>query len=250
METGDLEQCLATSIDAQGKTIPNSRLIAMIAQKIAQGKLDNDTKTRLMIITSFALELHEKERKSLTQPLPIEGKDLLARLSWLGLKGSEGIVRRKSTRTLANSTPNNINNLKQKGLPPTLCRHSPLVESMLEEIVTNKVDSSKLGSIFIPDANKANHGKLNLNKAGWDRDLSRLPKVIFFMIGGITRAEIRCLQEFEKRNPRLNVIVGTTSFLTVKDYISGIQQMTPIKTQEISLDMDDSNEAWRDQVSM
>lgn len=249
METGDLEQCLATSIDSQGKTIPNSRLIALIAQKIAQGKLDNNTKTRLMIITSFALELHEKERKSLTQPLPLEGKDLLARLSWLGLKGSEGIVRRKSTRTLTNSNPM-MNNSKQKGLPPTLCRHTPLVESILEEVVTNKVDASKMGSIFIPDANKANHGKLNLNKTGWDRDLSRLPKVVFFVIGGITRAEIRTLQDFERRNPRLNVLVGSTNFLTVKDYISGIQQMTPIKTQEISLDMDDSNEAWRDQVSM
>ncbi len=227
MEIGDLEQCLATSIDAQGKKLPNSKLITMIAQKIAQGKLDNETKIRLMIITCFALELHERERKSLTQPLSDEGKDIIARLSWLGLQGSEGVVRRKSTRKM-NALAHNLKD-KSKSLPTTLCRHCPMVEALVEEFSFNKMDFNKFKNVHIPGGSefessvKASYKKTPL-------------KIVFFVIGGITHAEIQTLHDYNKLNPNVSIIAGGTSLLTVHDYLEGIKQMTPINSQ-IEVDM-------------
>ena len=64
-ELGEIEQSLATGIDGQGKPVPGQRLIALIAQKLALGKCDRQTKLRLMMIASIALELQERDKKPL-----------------------------------------------------------------------------------------------------------------------------------------------------------------------------------------
>lgn len=51
------------------------------------------------------------------------------------------------------------------------------------------------------------------------------PKFIFFVIGGLSYAEIRVLHEFENSNAYLNVISGSTAIVKPQDFIDGISQM-------------------------
>ena len=209
----------------------------MIAQKIAQGKLDDETKLRLMIITSFALELNERERKSLTQSLPEEGKNILAKLSWLGLGEKHALVSGRLNKKM--QEPQNPAKDKDnlKNIPRTLCRHVPLIDSVAQDMATNRVDPRQYGSIYIPETYDGSFAPAK-KKNKREEDLSRLPKLILFVVGGISHAELRVLSEYEKSNSNINVIVGSTGIMNVQDYIQGIAQMASIREHQV-INIDD-----------
>jgi len=99
----------------------------------------------------------------------------------------------------------------------------------------------QFGSIFIPknydgsigQRSKITAGSASLRKGGvtkntnWNENMDERnqPKIIFFVIGGMSYAEIRVLHEFENSNAYINVINGSTSIIRPQDFIGGIGQM-------------------------
>lgn len=212
----------------------------MIAQKIAQGKLDDMTKLRLMIITSFALELNERERKSLTQSLPEDGKDILAKLSWLGLgEQKHALLSGRLSNKMHEPQNPNPSKTQLKNIPRTLCRHVPLIDSIAQDMTANRVDPRQYGSIYLPDTYDGTFTSGSPKKKNKrDEDLSRLPKLILFVVGGITHAELRVLSEYEKSNSNINVLVGSTAIMTVQEYINGINDMASNREHQV-INIDD-----------
>ena len=197
----------------------------MLAKKMSEGKLDNETKLRLIIIASFALELNENERKQLTQSFSKPNQNVVSKLSLLGLHGERGGSRRLSQKYEGSPSPSAD---KIKNIPSNLCRHIPMIDSLVTEMVTNKADPGLYGSLYTTGYDgtliaKANQKKIYQNNK--EKDQKKLPKLIFFVIGGITRAEIRVLDEASKRNPNVKVLVGSTSIINAQEYLRAIEDM-------------------------
>lgn len=235
-DLGEVEQCLATGVDNKGETVKSQKLIAMIAQRIAQGKMDSNEKLRLMMIASVALELLEKDRKSLTQSLPENDKITLKNLYWLGIDPAKV----SSTKGKTSEKSKSLDNKKSKNISYDLCRYSPVIESIANQAANNTIDKTDFGHIFIPSnydgsigqRSKITAGSASLKKgksSNWNENMDEKnqPKFIFFIIGGMSYSEIRVLHEFESSNAYLNVVAGSTSIVNPQQFINSIEKMIP-----------------------
>jgi syntaxin-binding protein 1 len=238
-ELGEIEQCLATGIDNTGQSVKNPKLISMIAQRMAYGKLESGDKLRLMMIASVALDLNEKDRKSLIQSLPDNDKATLNKLFWLGIdpakvSSSKGKTSDKSSQ-ISTSAKNKLKNISFD-----LCRYTPPLENIANSVAANKIDKDQFGTINIPknydgsigQRSKITAGSTSIRKGAnkatnWNDNMDERnqPKFIFFIIGGMSHAEIRILNEFESSNAYLTVIRGATSIIRPQDFIDGIGEM-------------------------
>lgn len=207
----------------------------MIAQRIAQGKMDSSEKLRLMMIASVALELLEKDRKSLTQSLPDNDKVTLKNLYWLGIDPAKV----SSTKGKASEKSKTADKNK-KGVSYDLCRYSPILETIANKAASNTLDKTDFGHIFVPNnydgsigqRSKITAGSASLKKgksSNWNENMDERnqPKFIFFIIGGMSYSEIRVLHEFESQNAYLNVMAGSTSIMTPQLFIQSIEKMIP-----------------------
>jgi len=242
-ELGEIEQCLATGIDSQGKSVSNQKVISMIAQKMAMGKLDDEEKLRLILIAVIALELVEKDRKALTSNLSTDHQTILTKLVWLGINQQKITSSKGKTSKRSDSISEKAKN-RLKSISFDLCRHITQMENVANEVISGKLDKAQYESLFIPkkydgalgQRTKITAGQIaSLRKAGnkaYDNDDKSRPKLIFFVIGGISYPEIRVLREFENSNAGVDVIAGGTIVMHPMEYVNGIKSM--ISTSEYS----------------
>ena len=77
-EIGDLEQSLATGLDREGKAISPIKILNQVGMKILNETLDDFDKLRLLLITTIALEMVEKDRRTLTDKIKVFKLNILA----------------------------------------------------------------------------------------------------------------------------------------------------------------------------
>ena len=215
----------------------------MIAQKMAMGKLEDEEKLRLILIAAIALELVEKDRKALTANLSSDDQALLTKLVWLGVDPQKINSAKGKTSKKGDAISEKAKN-RLKNVSFDLCRHITQIENVANEVIGNKFDKTQYESLFIPkkydgslgQRTKITAGQIaSLKKTGtksYDTDEKNRPKLIFFVIGGISYPEIRVLREFENSNAGVDVIAGSTSIITPMEYIDGIRNM--VTTSEYS----------------
>jgi len=258
-ELGEIEQALATGLDSAGKTVTNQKLIAMIAGKFAMQKIGVKDKLRLIMITCIALEIAEKERKALTQSLSPEDQATLTKLVWLGVNPQKISSSKGKANNKIGNVPDKVKSSK-KQVAFDLCRYTPQIESIATMVVSNQIDKNQFDSLFVPDkydGSMAQRTKLTAgqimnqnkgakSKTGWNENMDdkHQPKFIFFIIGGLSYPEIRCLKEFESSNAYINVLLGSTLIIKPSDYMEGISKMVTtteyneLKSKEgVSLDI-------------
>ena len=236
---GELEQTLLTGIGGDGKALTPQKLIGLLTQKLAEGNLSQETKLRLVLIAAVALELSEKERKTLSQSLPEGDRECIYKLSWLGVDPSEASASQgkgnKKNQGISVAAKN-----KLKNISTDLLRYTSTLETLGESIVSGQLSSSQYGNIYIPSSYdgsikgkaKAGGGIISSLRAGtkkpnWSDNVDEKvqPKYIFFFIGGMSYAEIRILSELERNNPNMTVIMGSTALMKPAEYIEGIKQL-------------------------
>jgi len=244
-EIGDLEQSMVTGIDGDSKLLTPQKLLILLSQKLGQGNMSDRMKLRLLMIATISLELLEKDRKTLAQHLSGDDKSILAKLSWLGVDpteptSSKGKVDKKS-QGISSAAKN-----KLKNISTDLLRHTPEIEKIAADIVSGQPMSSNYGNIFIPSTYDGSvKGKIKIGGGGtsnitslrkgaktgttnWSEttDERIQPKYVFFIIGGMSHAEIRVLTDIEKRHPNTTVIMGSTAFIKPDEYIDGVSKMS------------------------
>jgi len=241
-EVGEIEQSLATGIDNNGESIKAQKLLDNLAQRLAQSDIDQSQKLRLILIALASLELAEKDKNSLMQFLDSKSKVTVNGISNLGVEATKNNLSKNKTNEIATLITNSAK-AKLKATSFDLCRYSPLLEFLAPQFITNKFEKDKYGTINIPSnydgsfgqATKANTANVSLRKGltkpnannTFDNvDEAKIPKIIFFIIGGISCAEMRVIHEFENNYPDLAVITGSTSMIKPKEYMDRIASMT------------------------
>lgn len=194
-------------------------------------------KLRLMMIASIALDLQDRDRKALVQSLDMEDRDMLHKLYWLGVDPAKYASKKGKLNKDIDEISKAARN-KLKNISTNLCRYTPTMENITGLATGDRIDNDAYGSLFIPTSYDGSLGSRSKGSAG--NALSKKggklakteisddraqPKIIFFIIGGISFTEIRVIDEFAKNNPQFNVMAGSTSIIKAADYLAGISKM-------------------------
>ena len=210
----------------------------MLSSELDAGDIKDEERLRLVLIAVISLELTEKDRRLLASTLSPEDQRMLTKLVWLGINPQKiSSSKGKTSKRGENISKKAKDRLKNVSFD--LCRHISQMEEVGAEIMGGKLDRTQYGSLYLPDGYDGSLGQKPRVQAGQVKSLRQnpmakyydtseektRPKLVFFVIGGISYPEIRVLRELESTHGGIDVIAGGTSIITPMDYVEGINQM-------------------------
>ena len=121
-----------------------------------------------------------------------------------------------------------------------------MLETIVPEIDKGNIQNDQFGVISLPSGlslsnvktkaggvtslRKGKPGKSNWNEGADDKSKTRL---IVFVVGGLSYAEIRALKDLEARKEIESLLIlGSTSIIKPSDYINGIGKMISLSEYE------------------
>jgi hypothetical protein len=235
-----IEQDMATGEDADHKAVKN--VISRLPAILADTEVSRDDKIRLLIIYIISQEgIKDQDRKRLMElaNVSIQDQAVIANISALGVtlnKGAKGKSKKKDSKK------------KKRGddVPFELSRYVPTLAGILEDLVKDNLNSADFP--FVRDdpgvsstkSAPVKNDKVSLKGAGskqprWvdkgkkkdeGKPTFQGPRVIVFIAGGMTHAEMRTAYEISQANQRV-VFIGSTHIITPKTFLSDLAKLRP-----------------------
>jgi len=217
----EVEQNLAMGTDSQGEKIKDQM------RSIVPLLLDNEIKEKdkLRLIMLFLLNKNgiteENLQKLLSHAMIAEDKkQAILNLQNLGLQ----IIADPNKPTLRKK---NIpqNRREKEGQTYQLSRWTPYLKDLMEDIVEEKLDSRQFPFISSRPATGFSGSSA---RPTWHRNVGQPamrsgPRLIIFVIGGVTYSEMRSAYEVTNANKKWEVIIGGDHLLTPRQFLSDLE---------------------------
>ena len=184
------------------------------------------------MLYDLALSITQKEREDIANFFNPKALDLLKKLSLLEIDQQQKNSRRgkiEAFTQLASIGTDKMNDM----MSLDLTRHVPFVKIMIEEIVQDRIYTD-YGNIFIPstwDGSLQKKSKVSVNKLlklddDKEKQKRKRPKLIFYILGGISFAELRTLHEYQATaNSGYDIIYGGDCVLRPVDFVSQVKSI-------------------------
>eukprot|EP00357_Protocruzia_adherens_P016360 CAMPEP_0115011938 /NCGR_PEP_ID=MMETSP0216-20121206/24390_1 /TAXON_ID=223996 /ORGANISM="Protocruzia adherens, Strain Boccale" /LENGTH=757 /DNA_ID=CAMNT_0002380801 /DNA_START=1464 /DNA_END=3738 /DNA_ORIENTATION=+ len=141
----EIEQDLATGINADGKEISATKIISAIARNLPN--MSEENKLRLILAQLIAIETGQKDRVKLTQSLDANGQRALQNLIWLGINPQKQDGKKKSSTKRIDKKQVKANKERLKNVPTHLSRAVPPIQEIAKAAVNpQKQDGKKKSS--------------------------------------------------------------------------------------------------------
>jgi hypothetical protein len=239
IDVSEVEQCVSTGINDEGKSVSRSQLFNMVVEKL-KNISDRDIKKRLIGIFVAA-----------QRPSSAELQDLIKAAAIISGVDQQFIINLNNICAANDTNDSNDGNkkgsffgslfggkkeaVKHQATPEgefVDSRHQCLLKSLMEQLVGGQLPTDKYPGVgpAVSASSEMKSAAKSVRRFGansrWNKKESNVTggRYIAFVAGGVTFSELRSAYELQTQHSK-EVIVGGTSFVSPREYMSDLAKI-------------------------
>ncbi|XP_071523035.1 protein ROP [Panulirus ornatus] len=220
-----VEQDLGMGTDAEGEKIRDH--MRNIVPILLDQNVENQDKLRVILLFILAKNgVSNENLEKLLQhaQIPAAEKDTINNMAHLGINVIvDGGNRSRKPYQVAR---------KERITEQTyqMSRWTPVIKDIMEDIIENKLEEKHFpflaGRSAAMPRTAPSSVRYNWHKEKSATAVKNMPRLLLFVVGGITYSEMRAAYEVTKSGKNWEVIIGSTHILTPKEFLSDLRNLS------------------------